>query len=94
MEKELTNGLMVLTIQENGFKTRSQGRENTIGLMVGCMLGIGKIVKCMVGESIHGVMEENTKVTIEMILNMGLEPIGGLMVGSMKEIGKRENSMA
>lgn len=68
-------------------KTSFKVMESTNLKMVKRIKDNGKIIKCMVKESIHGLMEENMKVNFIITNNMDLEWKSGLMEAFMKEIG-------
>jgi DNA-binding FrmR family transcriptional regulator len=57
------------------------------------MKEIGKIMICMVKDSIGGLMEELIKVLIKMIKNMDMECIRTQMVAVTKECGKMVSNM-
>lgn len=63
-EKDVTNGLMGVSMKENGMIIRLTVMVFIIGLMVEDMKDIGRITICMEKEFIHGKMEENMKVNI------------------------------
>lgn len=65
----------------------------TNGLIIDSTLASGSTITCMEKESTPGKMEEGTKVNIMTIKSMATENIGGLMAGSTKALGKREDSM-
>lgn len=65
----------------------------TNGLMVENMKDIGNKTKWMEKVNIHGKMEDDMKVNIDMIKNKDLEFIDGLMVGLIKVIGKMGSNM-
>ena len=54
------NGLMELITKENLTIIISKDKVSTDGAMVGNMLGLGKIIKCMVKGSSPGTMVRNT----------------------------------
>ena len=55
--------------------------------------GLGKIIICMVKESILGVMAENMRVNTIWTRNMAMEYTIGQMGENMKEIGPMESNM-
>lgn len=53
----------------------------------------GSTTKCTVKESLIGWMAGATLGNTKMIKSMGLAPLSGLMAESMKDTGKKANSM-
>ena len=66
---------------------------NTSGKMVVNIQVNGKIIKCMVKEFFHGVMEENTVESIKTTKKKGKEHLNGQMEDDMKVNGKMVNNM-
>jgi hypothetical protein len=56
-------------------------------------MGSGKIIKCMEGECLHGLMEGNMKGNTLKTKNKEWEHFIGLMEGNMWGSGKMENNM-
>ena len=63
------------------------------GEIKGNMWEIGKIIKWMDMEFLHGLMEEDMKENIKMIRRMDMEYLNGLMEKNIKGNGKMENKM-
>jgi hypothetical protein len=64
MGMEYTNGPMEVVIKEIGTKIKFRNMENTFGMTVELIRGIGLTIICMVTECINGLTVVNTKVSI------------------------------
>jgi phage terminase large subunit-like protein len=64
------------------------------GVMIGSMMATGKIIRCMEGEYILGLTEENMKEIILTTKKRDTGCLRGLMAENMMENGKMASSMA
>ena len=86
-------GLMGLYMKETGSTTESTEKEYTNGRTEENTMESGKIMTWKAMEYTSGQTEGNMKVNTKMTRSMDLVSIFGLMVGAMKAIGGKENSM-
>ena len=91
---EFILGLMGVFTQVIGFKIKQKGSVNLNHQMVVITKGLGKIINYTVQENTNGLMVLNTQVNILMIYKMAKELSIGKMERSMKDNGKKANSMA
>lgn len=72
---------------------KSAGEEYTSGVMEKLMMESGWLIKCMATASSSGPTLSDMKESLQMIKDMAWENLGGEMVKSMMDLGKREDSM-
>jgi hypothetical protein len=87
MVMEHTNGMIIVSILDNGNKIVFKAKELIIGQMEHLILVHGRIIKWMDLEHILGKMGEFMKEDMLMVKNLGLEFIFGLMAKNFKECG-------
>jgi len=73
LEKEFTDGRMVLTMMEISKMMLFKEKECILGQMERCTLETGKVDRCTGMACINGPMEEPTKANFSEILNMAME---------------------
>jgi hypothetical protein len=87
MVMEHTNGMIIVSILDNGNKIVFKAKELIIGQMEHLILVHGRIIKWTALEHILGKMVEFMKEDMLMVKNLGLEFIFGLMAKNFKECG-------
>lgn len=92
-EKVEKNGLMGLHMREIIKMERSQGLENSFGLMERNLKELGLIIRCMARVYLSGWMGDSIKVIIIKIKSKDLECSNGQMEEFMKGIGRMGSNM-
>lgn len=84
METHIKENLLIINLMESEF---------TFGTIKNSTKEIGKIIKCMVKESLLGLMEKLMKENSKMINNLDLVFSLGKIKDNIKDNGKTENIM-
>lgn len=92
MEEAYIVGMMVLSMMENGRRTRSRALEFTLGWMEESMRVNGWTTIWMEWVCTPGKMADNTEASTKMTRNMAMGSTLGLMVGHMLATGAEANS--
>merc|ERR1719215_1272351 len=92
MARVSTHGKTVQNIRVPGMRTKFTEKECTNGSMEDATMVNGCIRICMGMESTPGKMDAATKESMSKTASMAMVSTNGLMVESMREIGRMEDN--